>query len=171
MRVDRAYGPLRTALAVLAVVFALVPTVSGAAGEATPVAENPELEARVQALSRNLRCLVCQNESVAESRAPLAVDLRAQVRDQLGSGKSESEVIDFMVSRYGDFVLYKPPFKASTALLWLGPAGLLMGGLGWLLLRLRSREREAPPKLTEDERKRARALLEGAPADSEEQHS
>jgi cytochrome c-type biogenesis protein CcmH len=172
VRVDRVYGPLHAGLAVLAVVFALMlPTVSGAAGEATPVAENPELEARVQALSRNLRCLVCQNESVAESRAPLAVDLRAQVRDQLGSGKSESDVIDFMVSRYGDFVLYKPPFKASTALLWLGPVVLLVGGLGWLLLRLRSREREAPLQLTEDERKRARALLEGAPADSEEQHS
>lgn len=172
MRVDRAYGPLQAGLAVLSVVFALVlPTVSGAAGEATPVAENRELEARVQALSQNLRCLVCQNESVAESRAPLAVDLRAQVRDQLGSGKSESDVIDFMVSRYGDFVLYKPPFNASTALLWLGPVLLLVGGLGWLLLRLRSREREAPLQLTEDERKRARALLKGAPADSEEQHS
>lgn len=172
MRVDRMCGRWQTGLAVLALVLALVlPAVSGAAGEATQVAENRELEARVMALSKDLRCLVCQNESVAESRAPLAVDLRAQVRDQLGSGKSESEVIDFMVSRYGDFVLYKPPFKASTALLWLGPALLLVGGLGWLLLRLRSREREAPLQLTEDERKRARALLDGAPADSEEQHS
>lgn len=150
--------------------FAL-PSVALAAGEATPVAENPELEARVQSLSRNLRCLVCQNESVAESRAPLAVDLRAQVREQLGAGKTESEVVDFMVSRYGDFVLYRPPFKASTALLWLGPLVLLLGGLGWLLLRLRSRQQEPALHLTEDERRRARALLEGNPADSEEQRS
>lgn len=174
MQVKRGAGPVRAGLTMLLLVFALSGAVSSlnAADEAAPVAHDPALEARVKALSENLRCLVCQNESVAESRAPLAVDLRAQVREQLGAGKSESDVLDFMVSRYGDFVLYSPPFKATTALLWLGPAALLFGCVGWLLLRLRNREREtlAAPHLTEDERKRARALLEGAPAESEEQH-
>lgn len=173
MRVERGAGPVRTGFTILLLVFALFAPVSllNAAGEATPVAADPALEVRVRALSENLRCLVCQNESVAESRAPLAVDLRAQVREQLGAGKSEKEVLDFMVSRYGDFVLYSPPFKASTAILWLGPAALLFGCVGWLLLRLRNRERESltAPHLTEEERKRARALLEGAPAESEEQ--
>ncbi len=129
---------------------------------ATPVSSDPELEARVMNLSKDLRCLVCQNESIAESRAPLAVDLRAQVREQLGSGKSESEVLEFLVARYGDFVLYKPPFKATTALLWLGPLLLLLGGVGWLLIRLRSRESEPALQLSDDDRRRARALLEGA---------
>lgn len=136
---------------------------------AQPVAEDAELEARVMALARDLRCLVCQNESIAESRAPLAVDLRAQVREQLGSGKSEREVLDFLVSRYGDFVLYRPPFRASTALLWLGPALFLFGGVGWLLLRLRKRAEEPVPQLSDEERRRARALLEGATSDSREQ--
>lgn len=136
---------------------------------AQPASDDPELEARVMRLARDLRCLVCQNESIAESRAPLAVDLRAQLRDQLGAGKSEAEVLDFLVSRYGDFVLYRPPFRASTALLWLGPGLLLIGGVGWLSYRLRQRAEEPMPELSDDERRRARALLAGAPADSEEQ--
>lgn len=142
-----------------------------AAGEAAPVADDPVLEARVMDLSYKLRCLVCQNESIAESRAPLALDLRNQVREQFAAGKSEKEVIDFLVARYGDFVLYSPPFKATTVLLWVGPGLLLIAGAGWLLLRLRSRARDDGPHLTDAERARARALLEGAPADSEEQHS
>lgn len=142
-----------------------------AAGEATPVAADPELEVRVQALSANLRCLVCQNESVAESRAPLAIDLRNQVREQLGAGKSEAEVIDFMVARYGDFVLFKPPFKPVTLLLWLGPALLLVSGAGWLVYRLRRRAHETGPHLTDEERARARAMLEGAAENPEEPRS
>lgn len=172
MRVDIlfAVSKLRLVIATLfiATFFASAPAV-GESDIARPMADDPELEARVMALSRDLRCLVCQNESIAESRAPLAVDLRAQVREQLGAGKSETEVLDFLVSRYGDFVLYKPPFRASTALLWLGPALLLFGGLGWLLYRLRRRAEEPVSKLSDDERRRARALLEGAPSDSEEQ--
>lgn len=140
-----------------------------AAGEARPVADDPELEARVQQLAHQLRCLVCQNETIADSRAPLAIDLRNQVREQFAAGKSEADVIDFLVARYGDFVLYKPPFKRTTALLWVGPALLLFAGIGWLGYRLRRRAEEAPPGLTDEERARARALLEGAPADSEEQ--
>lgn len=172
MRVDilLTLSKLRLVLAALfiATLLASAPVV-GTSDLARSVTDDPELEARVMALSRDLRCLVCQNESIAESRAPLAVDLRAQVREQLGAGKSEAEVLDFLVSRYGDFVLYKPPFRASTALLWLGPALLLFGGLGWLLFRLRRRAEEPAPRLSDDERRRARALLEGAPSDSEEQ--
>lgn len=131
-----------------------------AAGEATPVADDPELESRVIELSQTLRCLVCQNETIAASRAPLAVDLRNQVREQLAAGKSEDEVVDFLVGRYGDFVLYKPPFRASTVLLWLGPGALAILGLGWLSLRLRRRAAEATtPELSEAERAQARRLL------------
>lgn len=152
-----------------AFMLALVPAAHAQQEEliAPPAAGDPELESRVRALSYQLRCLVCQNESVAESRAPLAVDLRNQVREQLAAGKSEGEVIDFLVSRYGDFVLYRPPFRASTALLWFGPALLLLAAVSWLILRVRRREAtEAPPQLTPEEEARARALLEGRRADS-----
>lgn len=172
MRVECPVGPVRTGFVLMLMVALLAPlSLLNAADEKVGVVRDPVIEARVMDLSKDLRCLVCQNESVAESRAPLAVDLRQQVREQLTAGKSEAEVRDFMVSRYGDFVLYSPPFRASTALLWLGPAGLLLGCVGWLLLRLRNREREAAnaPRLTEEQRKRARALLEGVPAESKEQ--
>lgn len=129
---------------------------------AQPAVEDPALEARVMELSHVLRCLVCQNQSIAESNAPLALDLRAQVREQLAAGRSESEVIDYLVARYGDFVLYQPPLKPTTVLLWVGPALLLFGGAGWLGWRLRRRAREAAATLTEAERNRARALLAGA---------
>ncbi len=147
--------------ALLAVALSL--TVSGwaVADEARPAVDNPELEARVMALSHDLRCLVCQNESIAESRAPLALDLRQQVREQFQAGKNEDEVVDFLVSRYGDFVLYRPPFKAATVLLWLGPGLLLLAALGWLGWRLRRRAGDAVPDLSEDEHARARALLAG----------
>ena len=170
MRVDvmeRFLG--RARIAVVALTTCVISTLAIASDIARPVAADPELEARVQAVTRDLRCLVCQNESVAESRAPLAVDLRNQVREQLGSGRTEAEVRDFMVSRYGDFVLYRPPFRASTALLWIGPALLLFAGLGWLLLRLRARAEEPVPQLSDEERAQARALLEGAQSDSKEQ--
>jgi cytochrome c-type biogenesis protein CcmH len=97
------------------------------------------LEARTHALAAQLRCLVCQNQTIADSNAPLAVDLKTQVRSQLAAGKSEAEVIDYMTARYGDFVLYKPPVKGSTLLLWGGPALLLLGALGGLALALRRR--------------------------------
>src|SRR5918999_4635432 len=89
-------------------------------------AQNPELEKRVNALADELRCLVCQNQTLADSNAPLAVDLRNQIREQLKAGKSERDVVAFMVERYGDFVLYRPPFKLRTALLWLGPFLILL---------------------------------------------
>jgi len=120
--------------------------------------EKPDLERRVARLANELRCLVCQNQTLADSNAPLAVDLRNQIREQLASGKTERDVIDFMVARYGDFVLYRPPFKASTAALWLGPFVLLAVG-AWLFLRIVRRRREAP-ELSAAERARAAKLLE-----------
>jgi cytochrome c-type biogenesis protein CcmH len=120
--------------------------------------ENPNLERRVTALAHELRCLVCQNQTIADSNAPLAQDLRNQIREQLKAGKSERDVIDFMVARYGDFVLYRPPFKAATVGLWAGPFVLLALG-AWLLLR-RVRKKAPPPELTEAERRRAAQLLE-----------
>jgi len=126
------------------------------AAQAYP-AEN--LDKRVAALAEELRCLVCQNQTLAESNAPLAVDLRNQIREQLAKGASEGEVREFMVARYGDFVLYKPPFKASTAALWLGPFLLLALGL-WVLRRVATRRRVAGPALSEAERSRAAKLLE-----------
>lgn len=122
-------------------------------------ADDPALDKRVRTLAHELRCLVCQNQTLADSNAPLAIDLRDQIREQLGAGKSERDVIDFMVARYGDFVLYRPPFKASTAALWLGPFVLLALG-AWILLRRVRRRRLAEPQLTDAEHARAAKLLE-----------
>jgi len=122
-------------------------------------AEDPNLEKRVTGLAHELRCLVCQNQTIADSNAPLAVDLRNQIREQLAAGKSESDVIDFMVARYGDFVLYRPPLKASTVLLWAGPFLFLLFGI-WFLIR-RVRKQALPERqLSEAERARAAKLLE-----------
>ncbi len=104
------------------------------ADEAKPLKDNPELEAKVQSISIELRCLVCQNETIAGSHADLAVDLRQQIRNQLLAGQSKDEIISFMVERYGDFVLYKPPVKSNTLVLWFGPFIILLLGL-WALLR------------------------------------
>jgi len=121
--------------------------------------EDPNLEKRVTGLAHELRCLVCQNQTIADSNAPLAVDLRNQIREQLAAGKSESDVIDFMVARYGDFVLYRPPLKASTVLLWAGPFLFLLFGI-WFLIR-RVRKQALPERqLSEAERARAAKLLE-----------
>ena len=121
--------------------------------------EDAVLERRVRALAHELRCLVCQNQTLADSNAPLALDLRNQIREQLKAGRSEREVVDFMVARYGDFVLYRPPFKAITVLLWLGPFLLLALGAGILYRRIARRPPPAPP-LSQAERERAAQLLE-----------
>jgi cytochrome c-type biogenesis protein CcmH len=120
---------------------------------------DPAMDKRVAALAVELRCLVCQNQTLADSNAPLAVDLRNQIREQFKQGASEQDVIDFMVARYGDFVLYKPPFKASTLALWLGPFVLLALGV-WALLRQIARRRVPAPELSAAERDRAARLLE-----------
>lgn len=113
------------------------------ANEAAPASADPVLEARVMKLASELRCLVCQNQTIADSHAELAVDLRRQVREMLQAGQSDQQVIDFMTARYGDFVLYRPPFKPLTALLWVGPAVMVVAGLGTLFVVLRRRSRLA----------------------------
>jgi cytochrome c-type biogenesis protein CcmH len=128
----------------------------------SPANADPALEARVKALSAELRCLVCQNQTVADSDAPVARDMRDQVRAQLVAGKSESEVKHYMTERFGDFVLYKPPLKATTIVLWVAPFVALLLAVALLLRRLRGSERTAnAPVLDDASRARARALLEG----------
>jgi len=122
-------------------------------------ADDAGVERRAQALEKELRCLVCQNQTLAESNAPLALDLRNQVRAQLAQGKSDAEVIDWLVARYGDFVLYRPPLKATTLLLWAGPFIFLVGGL-FLLIRFLRRRHVPEPQLTAAERAQAAKLLE-----------
>jgi cytochrome c-type biogenesis protein CcmH len=121
--------------------------------------KDPALEARARRISQELRCLVCQNQSIAESNAELAVDLRRQIREQIAAGRSDDEIVDFMVTRYGDFVLYRPPFKAATLLLWLGPALLVLAGFGTLARALRARRQVHAPPLTAEEHERAERLL------------
>ena len=121
------------------------------AKEAAPVAADPALEARVVAITAELRCLVCQNQTIADSTSGLADDLRNQVREQLRKGASDAQVLAFMTERYGDFVLYRPPFKASTALLWVGPTALLVIGLGALVLVLRRRSKLAADRFEPDD--------------------
>jgi cytochrome c-type biogenesis protein CcmH len=136
-------------------------TASVAAGQARPMAEDPVLEERVMNLSRELRCLVCQNETLADSRADLAVDLRNEIREQMKAGKTDQEIIAFLTARYGDFVLYRPPVKAATYLLWFGPFVLLLGGLLILFRYVRQRRQlitEEP--LSADQRRDAEALLQ-----------
>jgi len=129
--------------------------------------EDAALERRVQVLSEELRCLVCQNQSLADSHAELAVDLKNQVREKFRQGASEADVITFMTERYGDFVLYRPPLKATTLLLWFGPGVLMLAGLLALFLRLRRRAAAtAAPALTAAERARATALLDTQNPDS-----
>ena len=127
------------------------------AGAAQP--PDASLDRRVTNLAKELRCLVCQNETLADSQAPLAADLRNQIREQLAAGKSEREVVDFLVARYGDFVLYNPPFKASTVLLWTGPFLFLAFG-AWVLVRFVRRRRVPEPELSAAERAQAAKLLE-----------
>ncbi|HTE14818.1 MAG TPA: cytochrome c-type biogenesis protein [Burkholderiales bacterium] len=123
-------------------------------------ADDAALERRVQRISEELRCLVCQNQSLADSHAELAVDLKNQVREKLKQGASEKDVIVFMTERYGDFVLYRPPVKATTWLLWFGPGLLMVAGLLALFLRLcRRATLAAAPALTAAERARAAVLL------------
>lgn len=150
---------MRTVLALLMAVLALLAT-QATAQEARPRAADPALEAEVLRIADGLRCLVCQNETIAASNADLAVDLRQQVREQLIAGRSEREILDYMVARYGDFVLYNPPVKPITWLLWGGPFVLLIVMVAWLwrLLRRRRAMAAATP-LTDAERQRARELL------------
>jgi cytochrome c-type biogenesis protein CcmH len=138
--------------------------IAAAAGAVEPSERlaDPALEARARALSRELRCLVCQNQSIDESNADLAHDLRVLIRQRLAAGDSDRQVLDYLVARYGVFVLLDPPFEPATWLLWLGPPLLLAGTGLVLLLRARRRRPEAvSPSLTDEERARAAVLLGG----------
>ena len=128
-------------LVVLVLLAALAWPLALRAADAPSVAANPALEARMMVLAAELRCLVCQNQSIADSHAGLAEDLRQQIRELLAKGQSERQILDYMTERYGEFVLYRPPVKASTALLWGGPALLMVGALGSLFVVLRRRQR------------------------------
>jgi cytochrome c-type biogenesis protein CcmH len=130
------------------------------AKEAPLIASDPELEKRVQKLSHELRCLVCQNETLADSQADLAEDLRNQIREQMRAGKSDKEVVAYLTDRYGDFVLYRPPVKPTTYLLWFGPFLLLLAGFAFLYRYLQQRREMIPDvSLSADDRKRAEQLL------------
>jgi len=150
---------MRWLLAIILLIPSLV-----AAEEARPLAENPQVEARLKTLAVELRCLVCQNQTLADSNAPLAEDLRREVREMITKGMSDKEIIDFLVQRYGDFVLYRPPWKATTTLLWLGPFLLLIAGATALVLALRRRQKKLTNvTLSEAEHNRVAQLLsEGA---------
>ena len=139
----------------------MVAPIAYAAEGAAPVAD-ARLEEQVQRVASELRCLVCQNQTIADSHAELAQDLRAQVRTMLASGRSEAEVREFMVARYGDFILYRPPFKATTLLLWVGPFGLLLAGI-WGLRRIAVNRRRVVGDvgLSVDEQARLRQIMAG----------
>lgn len=137
---------------------------SAAAKEAQPSAADPVLEERVMKLSKELRCLVCQNETLADSRADLAEDLRGQIREQMKAGKSDKEIVAYLTQRYGKFILYNPPIDPTTYLLWFGPFVLLLGGL-FVLFRYLKQRREliVDQPLSADDRLRAETLLKVDP--------
>jgi cytochrome c-type biogenesis protein CcmH len=136
------------------------------AKEAQPLANDPVLEERVMTLSRELRCLVCQNETLADSRADLAEDLRNQIREQMKAGKSDKEIMAFLTDRYGKFILYSPPVDPTTYLLWFGPFVLLLAGLA-LLFRYVKQRREliTEQPLSVDQHRHAERLLKTKPGE------
>jgi cytochrome c-type biogenesis protein CcmH len=146
-----------------AIAAMLLATASAAAwGQASEVAKpDPVVEQRLKDLAEELRCLVCQNQTIADSNAPLALDLRNQIRAQVAQGRTDDQIRAYMVERYGDFVLYKPPLKASTLVLWLGPLALLTLGAGifWTVVA-RRRPKQTAPGPAPGRRAEIEALLE-----------
>ena len=151
---------------ILSLLALLLPLGAGAADTAQPAVDDPVLEKRVMALTAELRCLVCQNQSLADSHADLAVDLKNQVRAMMKEGRTDAEIKAFMTDRYGDFVLYRPPVKATTWLLWAGPFVLFAVALAALYGYIRRRRTATgePGELTPEQHARARALLESSDA-------
>ena len=130
------------------------------AGEAQPLGDDPAVEARLKHLAVELRCLVCQNQTLADSNAPLAEDLRREVREMIVKDMTDKEIVDFLVERYGDFVLYRPPLKATTTLLWVGPFVLLVVGATALVITLRRRaQKVVDVPVTDEEHRRVEQLL------------
>ncbi len=133
----------------------------GLAGEAEPLIADPVIEARMAALSEELRCLVCQGQSIAGSDSDFAKDVRREMRTMMENGRSDAEVVEFLVQRYGDFILFRPPVKGATLLLWLGPFILLAIAVAVLVISLRRRGRRAAAvTLSSEELHRAESLLE-----------
>ena len=131
-------------------------------GQSSEIANaDPKVEARLKSIAHELRCLVCQNQTIADSDAPLAVDLRQQTRAMIAAGKTDDEIRGYMVERYGDFVLYKPPFNAATAVLWIAPGLLIVGGFAALIVMMRRRREAAgdAPQPDAARRKEIEALL------------
>lgn len=152
----KVYSILRLALACL-----LLHTTIVLAEEAQPLEANQAIEVQVQRLSEELRCLVCQNQTLADSHADLALDLKREIREMATKGMSDKEIVDYLVERYGDFVRYRPPLKLSTVLLWVGPFGLLLAGGVGLFLQLRRRQTmttDAP--LSAEEARKVSELLD-----------
>ncbi len=145
-----------------AVAAACLQATSSWAKEAEPLAQDPVMEARLNSLAEQLRCLVCQNESLAGSRSDLALDLRREIRALMRQGQTDEQILAFMVSRYGDFVLYKPPVKSTTWLLWTGPFVLMLIGVGVLLLVLKRRRLLPEPPPTPEQQARLQVLLKNS---------
>jgi cytochrome c-type biogenesis protein CcmH len=151
---------MRTLFALLLFFLLSLLVIAAQAKEAVPLSEDPLVEARMMAISEELRCLVCQNETLAASRAELAEDLRKEVRRLIRENKTDQEIKDYLVTRYGDFVLYRPPVKPTTWLLWFGPFVLLAVGVAMLIAFLRRRSgRVAATPLSSEDRQRADLLL------------
>ena len=134
-------------------------TTSALAGVEVHKFDNPEQEQQYNRLVAELRCLVCQNQNLADSNAELAQDLRQEVYEMIQNGATDQEIVSFMVARYGDFVLYRPPFKSTTAFLWIGPFIILAVGFVILLMFIRKRRQSAAVELDETEQARAQKLL------------
>ncbi len=144
-------------------VLLLAALLVGAADTARPVSDDPALDKRVTELTTELRCLVCQNQSLAESHADLAIDLKNQVRAMMQEGRSDAQIKSFLTDRYGDFVLYRPPVKATTWLLWIGPFVLLAAAIAGLFAYIKRRQTRMsgpPVPLSPEQQARARALLD-----------
>jgi len=153
----------RPALAVLALVLGLLVPAGAAAVLPDEMLDDPALEGRARELSQLIRCLVCQNETIDTSNADLARELRLLVRERLTAGDSDQEVLDFLVARYGDFVLLRPRMTPANYLLWFGPAALLLFGLGGVALHFRRRRPGAQASLSAEEQARIARLLEQDP--------
>lgn len=155
----------RNRIIFLCLILFMVPIIGSAQEEsykeAIPVAEDPEIEKRMLALTEDLRCLVCQNESIADSRADFSNDIRRIIRDQIKANKTDAEIIEFLVDRYGDFVLYNPPMKATTVLLWFGPLIFFIFSSWFLIKYLKGRRLQVEEvNLTEEDQKKAAVLLD-----------
>ena len=149
---------LRRMLALFLACGMFLPAIAADGGLARPVGD-PAVEARVNRLAEDLRCLTCMGQSIADSQSSFSTDMKREIRTMIGAGKSDKDIMDFMVQRYGDFVLYRPPVKSTTWLLWGGPFLLLIVALAFLLAKLRKRSSQAVAQLSESEHRQAASLL------------